>query len=162
MKNTFYGLMSRWTTVLSVLLVVGCTGTPTPQQTARHLIDGAGEVLVTVDQVSASEYTAHARAALAAASDLAAYRTAMLEEDAVVQALQVGMSALRVGESVVDLWDTNGELSWPRAQRCIVAAMLALRDAFAAAGYALPPALAAFVVGLTASIDIDQCSTGGV
>lgn len=156
MKNTFYGLMSRWTTVLSVLFVVSCA--TTPQQAARHVVDGAGEVLTVVDAAQAQAYTQHARVALAAASDFPTYRASMAEEDAAVEAIQIADSALRVGESIVNLWDQNGSITWPHAEICILAAMLHVRDAFAAAGYTLPPELAVFVDGIVASIDLEQCS----
>lgn len=144
---------------LVLLLCSGCGATP--QQTARHFVDGAGEVLVVTDAVAAQAYTERARTALDASSTLAEYHAAMAPLDAVEEALRTAAAALRLADAAVLIWDQGGVSSWPQAFGCAVGALVGVRDLLVAAGITLPPELVALLDGVHSVVDTDQCFTGG-
>lgn len=140
-------------------LVNGCGATP--QQTARHLVDGAGIAVDLTDQVFATQYTARARAALDASHSMEEYRTAVAGIDAVARGLEVARRSVELGDAAVRAWDASGAAGWDHAYACIVGALVSLRNLLVAAGVSVPPELGAMVDGIHATVDTDSCFAEG-
>lgn len=157
----------QWTLLMSVIAVCSttCAGCgATPQQTARHFVDGAGEALDITDIAVAQAYTDRAREALAAASDLAAYHAAMAPMDDLERGLRVARSALELGDAAIRVWDQNGARDFPQALSCIVGALVGLRSLLTAANVPIPPEITAALDLVHEVVDGDRCfsTDGGV
>lgn len=146
-----------------VMIVVAACGAyacgSTPEQTARHTVDGIGMAVDVTDQAFAIVYTERARTALEAASSLEQYRASMAGLDAVVTALRTAHATLELGDAAVRIWEQGGVNSWPQALGCIVGSLVGLRDVIVAAGVAVPAELLAALDMVHGLVDTDGCFT---
>lgn len=136
-------------------LALGCGSTP--EQTARHTVDGIGMAVDVTDQAFAIVYTVRAREALDAASSLEQYRASMHDLDAVVAGLRTAHAALDLGDAAVRIWEQGGVNSWPQAFGCIVGSLVGVRNLLAAAGVAVPAELLAVLDMVHGAVDTDGC-----
>jgi len=131
--------MKKLSLVLFLVLTSACAATP--QETARTVIAVTAAGVRSVDIVSAQAYTDRARAALAASSDMTAYRAAMAPIDALEESLRIADQALLAAEAVVDAWDAGGSAQWMAVAACVAAALERIRAAIENAGVTLPAEL---------------------
>lgn len=138
MKSMFYGLMSR-STMIALVLLASCS--MSPQDVARTALSVTTQGVRAVDIVSAQAYTDHAREALAASTDMAAYSTAMAPYDTLEEALRITDEALLAAEAAIDAWDHGGAARWAAVAACVAAALQHIRAAITAAHLPMPSEL---------------------
>ncbi len=143
----FYGLMSR-STILLGLVLTACSATP--PQVAHTALDLTSIGVDHVDSISADVYTAHARVALAAASTLPEYTSAMVPYDTLESALVSTHSLLLAADEAINAWDAGGHAQWLALAACIFASLSNIEDSLQTMGVTLPPELTVAISAMVA------------